>query len=226
MQASGQDERDPDSGDLLISDADRDQISAVLSEHMAEGRLTADELDERVGRLLESRTRAEAAAVMAGLPALAPPEQTGQTEQTEQTEQRHHFHLGHEQHDGTGVGLPSWLSADGLADSSSRPPSQPATGTPLAGAPPRSRAEERAADRKRLKRHGDEESIGHAFQARRRVLTAELEHASASHDRGEVQRIGDSLREAKETAAAARQAAASGDRAEVQRLLQRLRDSG
>lgn len=208
MQAGGWNERDADPGGLLISDADRDQISAVLSEHMAEGRLTADELDRRVGRLLESRTRAQAAAVMAGLPALDAPERP------------HHFHVGHE-HDDSGVALPSWLSADGLVDSRSRAPSAPTTDTPS-----RSRAETRAADRKRIKQHGDEDAIGHAFQARRRVLTAELENANASHDHDAVRRLSDSLRDAKETAAAARRAAASGDRAEVQRLLQRLRGSG
>jgi hypothetical protein len=57
------------------------------------------------------------------------------------------------------------------------------------------------------------------------VVTAELERANASHDRDEVRRLSDSLRDAKDTAAAARQAAASGDGAEVQRLLQRLRGS-
>jgi hypothetical protein len=213
MQAGGRNERDLDPGVLLISDADRDQISAVLSEHMAEGRLTADELDQRVGQLLESRTRAQAAAVMAGLPALDAPERP------------HHFHVRHE-HSDSGVALPSWLSAGGLVDSGSRAPNPPTTATPPAAVPSRSRSEERAADRKRLKQHGDEDAIGHAFQARRRVLTTELERASASHDHDEVRRLSDRLREAKETAAAARQAAASGDRAEFQRLLQRLRGSG
>jgi hypothetical protein len=214
MQAAGRNERDPDPGALLISDADRDQISAVLSEHMAEGRLTADELDQRIGQLLESRTRTQAAAVMAGLPALNTPERP------------HHFHVGHEQDDDSDVALPSWLSADGLVESRLLAPNPPTIGPPPAAAPSRSRAEERAADRKRLKQHADEDAIGHAFQARRRQLTAELESASASHDHDEAQRKSDSLREAKETAAAARQAAASGDRAEVQRLLQRLRGSG
>ena len=213
MQAGVRNEPDADPGGLLISDADRDQISAVLSEHMAEGRLTADELDQRVGQLLGSRTRAQAAAVMAGLPALEAPERT------------HHFHVGHE-HDDSGLALPGWLSADGLIDSRSRPPNQLTTGTPAAAAPARSRAEERAADRKRLEQHADDDAIGHAFQARRRALTAQLESASASHDHDEVLRLSARLREAKETAAAARRAATSGDRAEVQRLLQRLRGSG
>ena len=213
MQANGRNERDPAPGGLLISDADRDQLSAVLSEHMVEGRLTADELDQRVGQLLESRTRAQAAAVMAGLPALDAPERP------------HHFHVGHEQDNESAVALPSWLSVDGLVDSRSRAPNPRPTGTPPAAAPSRSRAEELAADRKRLKQHEDEDSIGHAFQARRRLLTAELETARGSHDHDAVQRISNRLQEAKETATAARQAAASGDHAEVQRLLQRLRNN-
>jgi pimeloyl-ACP methyl ester carboxylesterase len=147
---------------------------------MAEGRLTADELDQRVGQLLEARTRAQAAAVMAGLPALDEPERP------------HHFHVGHE-HDDSVAALPSWLSAEGLLDSRSRTPKLTATSAPAAAVPPRSRAEERAADRKRLKQHGDEDAIGHAFQARRRVLTAELESATASHDRDAVRRLSDSL---------------------------------
>ncbi len=198
---------------MLISDAERDQISAVLGEHMAEGRLTADELDQRVGQLLASRTRAQAAAAMAGLPALDVPGRP------------HHFRVGHE-HDDSGVALPSWLSADGIVDSRSRAPDPATTAALSVPVPSRSRAEEHASDRKRLKRHGDEDAIGHAFQARRRVLTAELERANASHDRDAVRRLSDSLRDAKDTAAAARQAAVSGDRAEVQRLLQRLRGSG
>jgi hypothetical protein len=218
MQAGGRNEQDSDPGGLLISDADRDQISAVLSEHMAEGRLTADELDQRVGQLLESRTRAQAAAVMAGLPALDAPERP------------HHFRVGREQED-RGATLPSWLSADGLVDPRSHAPHSSTTDpwpavVPIAAGQPRSRAAARDADRKRLKQHADEDAIGHVFQARRRALTAQLERASAVHDHDEVERLSESLREARDMADAARVAAAGGDRAEVQRLLQRLRGSG
>lgn len=211
MQADGRNKRDQDPGELLISDADRDQLSAVLGEHMAEGRLTADELDQRVGRLLESRTRAQAAAVMADLPPLDEPERP------------RHFHLGHEDDDEPRLAVPDWLSAGGPTDVGSLAPNPPAARPPLAPVPSQSRAAQRAADRKRVKQHADEDAIGHAFQSRRRALTAELERASASHDRDEVRRLSESLREAKETAAAAHQAAASGNRAEAQRLLQRLR---
>src|SRR6516225_5797423 len=120
--------------EFLISDADRDQISAVLSEHMAEGRLTVDELDQRVGRLYASRTREQAAAVVADLPALerhTPPEEPG------------HFHLGHEHADPIPA-LPSWLTDGELGSSASR---AAGPGAPT-GAPPQSKSQANAAYRK------------------------------------------------------------------------------
>ncbi len=105
MQTGGQDRWSPEPGEWLISDADRDQISAVLSQHMAEGRLTVDELDQRVGRLYESRTREQAAEVIADLPALGPPDPPVESG---------HFHIGHEHADAVPA-LPSWLTAGGLA---------------------------------------------------------------------------------------------------------------
>jgi len=66
------DPRAPDTSDLRVGDADRDLIAEVLSQHMAEGRLTADELEDRLGALYASQTRAQARSVLAGLPPLAP----------------------------------------------------------------------------------------------------------------------------------------------------------
>jgi hypothetical protein len=63
-----------DGGGLRISDADRDQISEVLSEHAGEGRLTMDELDQRIGQLYSAQTRAQAAALFSDLPALDTPQ--------------------------------------------------------------------------------------------------------------------------------------------------------
>jgi hypothetical protein len=62
-----------DGGGFRISDAERDQISEVLSEHAGEGRLSMDELDQRLGVLNESETRAQVAALVADLPPLASP---------------------------------------------------------------------------------------------------------------------------------------------------------
>jgi hypothetical protein len=62
-----------DGGGFRISDAERDQISEVLSEHAGEGRLSMDELDQRLGVLNESETRAQVAPLVADLPPLAAP---------------------------------------------------------------------------------------------------------------------------------------------------------
>jgi Domain of unknown function (DUF1707) len=65
----------PGSG-LRLSDADRDRAAAELGEHFQAGRLTADELDDRVGRALQARTAADLAPLFADLPA-KPPAVTG-----------------------------------------------------------------------------------------------------------------------------------------------------
>jgi class 3 adenylate cyclase len=51
-----------------VSDADRDRTVTALREHVVEGRLTLDEFSERVGRALESVTRADLAGCMTDLP--------------------------------------------------------------------------------------------------------------------------------------------------------------
>jgi Domain of unknown function (DUF1707)/Cell wall-active antibiotics response 4TMS YvqF len=59
--------------DLLVSDAERDHAATALREHLAEGRLTLDELAERLDRIYAARTRRELDTVGADLPAQAPP---------------------------------------------------------------------------------------------------------------------------------------------------------
>ena len=103
----GPDELGRDPGRLLISDSDRDRISAVLDQHVAEGRLTLDELELRVGLLLKSRTRSQAATVLAGLPPLDAPEKL------------RGFHFGHDRDDSTPT-LPDWLTPDGVVRSRSQ----------------------------------------------------------------------------------------------------------
>ena len=56
-------------GHLRASNADREQVIALLKAAFVQGRLTKDELDLRVGQALKSRTYAEQAAVIADLPA-------------------------------------------------------------------------------------------------------------------------------------------------------------
>jgi hypothetical protein len=51
-----------------IGDADRDSAAAELGEHYAAGRLTLDELHDRLGHVLAARTRGQLLQVMADLP--------------------------------------------------------------------------------------------------------------------------------------------------------------
>lgn len=57
---------------IRISDADREQVVARLRDHFAEGRLTQDELDERVAAALSAKTAGDLRRVMADLPGPAP----------------------------------------------------------------------------------------------------------------------------------------------------------
>ena len=57
---------------IRASDADRDRVTARLQEHFAEGRLTRDELDERVAAVLHAKTFGELRPVLADLPEPVP----------------------------------------------------------------------------------------------------------------------------------------------------------
>ncbi|WP_445150922.1 DUF1707 SHOCT-like domain-containing protein [Baekduia sp. Peel2402] len=57
--------------DLRASDADREQVADVLRHAAGEGRLTVDELDERIDRAFTARTHGELAELTADLPATA-----------------------------------------------------------------------------------------------------------------------------------------------------------
>ena len=52
----------------LSGDADRDQAAAALREHFARGRLTLDELSERIEIVLRSRSREDLRLAFRGLP--------------------------------------------------------------------------------------------------------------------------------------------------------------
>jgi Domain of unknown function (DUF1707) len=56
---------------MRISDSDRDQAAALLRDYYAEGRLTAEELDERVTAALNARTAGDLRRVMVDLPSPA-----------------------------------------------------------------------------------------------------------------------------------------------------------
>jgi Domain of unknown function (DUF1707) len=53
---------------IRISDADRDRVTARLRDHFAEGRLTSEELDERITATLNAKTYGDLRRVMADLP--------------------------------------------------------------------------------------------------------------------------------------------------------------
>ena len=53
---------------MRISDADRDHVVERLREHFADGRLTSDELDERVTATLSAKTYGDLRPILADLP--------------------------------------------------------------------------------------------------------------------------------------------------------------
>lgn len=55
---------------LRAGDTDRTAVATVLGRHMAEGRLTVAEYDERVARAYEARTYGELAQLTADLPSI------------------------------------------------------------------------------------------------------------------------------------------------------------
>ena len=57
---------------LRTSDADRDRVTALLRDHFAEGRLTSEELDERLTATLNAKTFGDLRRVLADLPGPAP----------------------------------------------------------------------------------------------------------------------------------------------------------
>lgn len=64
---------------IRASDADREHVTARLREHFAAGRLTSDELDERVSAALSAKTLGDLRRLMADLPEPAPvPPRTAQ----------------------------------------------------------------------------------------------------------------------------------------------------
>jgi hypothetical protein len=53
---------------MRVSDADREQVTARLREHFAEGRLNQEELDERITATLSAKTVGDLRRIMADLP--------------------------------------------------------------------------------------------------------------------------------------------------------------
>jgi hypothetical protein len=59
---------EPYRGDLRVSDAERDEVVEALRGHAQAGRLTSDELEERVALALKATTRDDLAALQRDLP--------------------------------------------------------------------------------------------------------------------------------------------------------------
>jgi uncharacterized protein DUF1707 len=57
---------------MRVSDADREALTARLRDHYAEGRLTQDELDERVSAALSAKTAGDLRALTTDLPGPVP----------------------------------------------------------------------------------------------------------------------------------------------------------
>jgi hypothetical protein len=57
---------------MRVGDADRDATAAQLREHYADGRLTLDELNERLDQTFEAKTKADLNTVMRDLPHAVP----------------------------------------------------------------------------------------------------------------------------------------------------------
>lgn len=61
-------------GELRIGTAERERAAADLGEHLAAGRLTTEEFDERIQRAYQARTASDLAPLFADLPDLNPPQ--------------------------------------------------------------------------------------------------------------------------------------------------------
>ncbi len=66
------DPRQADNARMRASDADREVVRTVLTDAFADGRLTREEHDERVGTLLEARTLGELPALVDDLVVVSP----------------------------------------------------------------------------------------------------------------------------------------------------------
>ncbi|MDQ3530644.1 MAG: DUF1707 domain-containing protein [Actinomycetota bacterium] len=69
----------PGTGETLVSDAERELVARTLRYHTAEGRLTLDELSDRVGEAYAARVGSELELVLRDLP-VTPPEDLPPTE--------------------------------------------------------------------------------------------------------------------------------------------------
>ncbi len=79
---------------MRVSDADREALTARLRDHYAEGRLTQDELDERVSAALSAKTFGELRTLTTDLPgpAVVPPHTAARPSWGGPPPWRRHYH--------------------------------------------------------------------------------------------------------------------------------------
>ncbi|MGA3215592.1 MAG: DUF1707 domain-containing protein [Acidimicrobiales bacterium] len=73
--------RSDQNSNLRIGDAERNEMSEILSKHYSDGRLDAAEFQERLDRAMSAKTRADLSGLLADLPSLQtaePPTAVGQ----------------------------------------------------------------------------------------------------------------------------------------------------
>jgi hypothetical protein len=62
---------------IRVSDADRNAVAEVLTQHYTDGRLDQAEFDERVGRTMAAKTRGDLVGLFDDLPDIDNPDDTG-----------------------------------------------------------------------------------------------------------------------------------------------------
>jgi hypothetical protein len=74
---------------MRVSDAERQEVADRLAEHFSSGRLDQAEFDDRVGRAMSAKTRADLNGLFDDLPETGAPAATDPTDPTGQPRRRH-----------------------------------------------------------------------------------------------------------------------------------------
>jgi hypothetical protein len=77
---------------MRVSDAERQAVADRLAEHFSSGRLDQAEFDERVGRAMNAKTRADLSGLFDDLPETGAPAATGQAGTGTGVSRRRHRH--------------------------------------------------------------------------------------------------------------------------------------
>jgi len=92
----------PEFSELRVSDQERERVAKEIREHFAAGRLTDDELDQRVAAVYAARTQSELADLRSDLPRLPA---TRAEQRAELAERRAHLQRRLLQQSGGALGL-------------------------------------------------------------------------------------------------------------------------